>query len=450
MTADLDNLSMSRKQIASIVEAQNASITIWNGSIRSGKTVSSVLAFFIAVHQAPRTGLILIVGRTLQTIERNVLEIMQDEDLYGPLAREVHHTRGSSTAVILGRTVHLIGANDVGAESKIRGMTAYLALVDEATLLPENFWTQLLGRLSVPGARCLATTNPDNPEHFLKKKFMDRAHEPGMDIRVWDFYMEDNPNLSAKYIAQKKAEFTGVFYKRFILGEWVAAEGAVFDTFDRDRHVIRWEDLPQMRWILGVGIDHGTTNPTHAVMIGHGVDDVLYCMDEWRYKANSESARYSNVELSAGIREWIAKPHHPSDNPESPPKMTGHVVVDSAAADFRVQMKQDGTATVKAHKDVLYGIRTMVALLNTDRLKFTDRCPELIREIPGYVWDEKASKEGKDQVVKLNDHGVDATRYLIATTERKWRRWIKLNDLLLPAKDEAELDEQKPIKRIMS
>ncbi|WP_324191384.1 PBSX family phage terminase large subunit [Nocardia farcinica] len=428
MSVDLDDLSMSRKQIASIVESERYSTTIWNGSIRSGKTVSSVLAFFLAVARAPKTGLILIVGRTLQTIERNVLEIMQDEDLYGPLAREVHHTRGSSTAVVLGRTVHLIGANDVGAEAKIRGMTAYLALVDEATLLPENFWTQLQGRLSVPGARCLATTNPDNPEHFLKKKFMDRAGEPGMDIRVWDFYMEDNPHLSADYIARKKAEFTGVFYKRFILGEWVAAEGAVFDMFDRETHVIPWEELPDMRWILGVGIDHGTTNPTHAVMVGHGVDDVLYVMDEWRYKADSEAARWSNVELSKGVRAWIDSAHHPSDDPDNPPKLTAPVFVDSSALDFRVQLKQDGLTNAKANKDVTYGIRTMVALMGAGKLKFTDRCPELLKEIPAYVWDEKASAEGKDQVVKLNDHGIDALRYLIVTAERKWRRYIKLAD----------------------
>lgn len=428
MSVDLDDLSMSRKQIASIVESERYSTTIWNGSIRSGKTVSSVLAFFLAVARAPKTGLILIVGRTLQTIERNVLEIMQDEDLYGPLAREVHHTRGSSTAVVLGRTIHLIGANDVGAEAKIRGMTAYLALVDEATLLPENFWTQLQGRLSVPGARCLATTNPDNPEHFLKKKFMDRAGEPGMDIRVWDFYMEDNPHLSADYIARKKAEFTGVFYKRFILGEWVAAEGAVFDMFDRETHVIPWEELPDMRWILGVGIDHGTTNPTHAVMVGHGVDDVLYVMDEWRYKADSEAARWSNVELSKGVRAWIDSAHHPSDDPDNPPKLTAPVFVDSSALDFRVQLKQDGLTNAKANKDVTYGIRTMVALMGAGKLKFTDRCPELLKEIPAYVWDEKASAEGKDQVVKLNDHGIDALRYLIVTAERKWRRYIKLAD----------------------
>ncbi|MBF6358188.1 PBSX family phage terminase large subunit [Nocardia higoensis] len=420
---------MSRKQIASIVESEQAAINIWNGSIRSGKTISSIVAFFLGVARAPEAAMIIIVGRTLQTIERNILEPMQKRSLFGPLSKEIHHTRGSSTAVILGRTIHLIGANDESAESKIRGSTIYLALVDEATLLPENFWTQLQGRLSEPGARCLATTNPDNPEHYLKKKFMDRRHEEGMDVQVWDFYMEDNPQLDPAWITRKKAEFTGVFYRRFILGEWVAAEGAVFDMYDRDRHVIRWEDLPDMRWIVGVGIDHGTTNPTHAVMIGHGVDDVLYVMDEWRYKANSEAARWSNVELSAGVRAWIDTVHHPNDDPENLPRWTAPVIVDSSAADFRVQLKQDGLATVKANKDVLYGIRTMCALLSADKLKFTDRVPELLKEIPAYVWDEKASVEGKDQVIKLNDHGIDATRYLLVTAERKWRRHIKLNTL---------------------
>ncbi|WP_280389808.1 PBSX family phage terminase large subunit [Nocardia wallacei] len=427
MTVDLNNLSMSRKQIASIVESGNASITIWNGSIRSGKTIASIVAFFIGVYEAPEDAMILIIGRTLQTIERNILEPMQKRSLFGPLAGEIHHTRGSSTAYILGRTIHLVGANDESAESKIRGSTIYLALVDEATLLPENFWTQLQGRLSEPGARCLATTNPDNPEHYLKKKFIDRANEPDMDISVWDFYMEDNPQLSPTWIARKKAEFTGVFYKRFILGEWVAAEGAVFDMFDRDKHVVKWEDLPEMKWILGVGVDHGTTNPTHAVMIGHGVDDVLYCMDEWRYKASSEAARWSNVQLSQGLREWLAGPHHPSENPENLPPFKARVVVDSSAADFRVQLKQDGLGTLKANKDVLYGIRTMIALISAGRLKISDRCPELIKEIPGYVWDEKISAKGRDEVVKQNDHGIDAARYLIVTEERKWRRHIKLD-----------------------
>ncbi|MGX1809750.1 hypothetical protein ACWIGI_28855 [Nocardia sp. NPDC055321] len=123
-------LPMSPKQLDSIIGATKAAITIWTGAIRSGKTIACILAFFLGVARAPAAGIILIIGCTLQTIERNIIEPMQDGAIYGPLARQVHHTRGSSTAVILGRTVHLIGANDVGAEAKIRGLTAYLAMVD--------------------------------------------------------------------------------------------------------------------------------------------------------------------------------------------------------------------------------------------------------------------------------------------------------------------------------
>ncbi|WP_029923873.1 PBSX family phage terminase large subunit [Nocardia otitidiscaviarum] len=423
---NVDSLPLSRKQIASIVESQRHRISIWSGAVRSGKTIASILAFYGAVVEAPNTGLILICGRTLQTIERNILEPMQDEAVFGPWAREVHHTRGSNIAVIFGRTVHLIGASDVRAEGKLRGLTACLALVDEATLLPENFWNQLLARLSVPGARCLATTNPDNPQHYLKVNFIDRAGEPDMRLGAWDFTLDDNPSLHPDYVASLKAENQGLFYLRNILGQWVAADGAVYDCFDQSRHVIAWADLPEMQWYIGVGVDHGTTNPTAATMLGLGVDNVLYAVDEWRYEPSNREARRTNVQLSEGLREWLTGPHHPSDDPDNPPRITCPVAVDPSAADYRVQLKQDGLSTVPAMNDVLYGIRTVSALFSVDKLKIADRCTALLKEIPGYVWDTKATEEGKDQPIKLNDHSCDSLRYSITTTERKWRRRIKL------------------------
>ncbi|MEU5427855.1 terminase family protein [Streptomyces olivoreticuli] len=142
-----------------------------HGSVRSGKTIASLLAFLISIWQAPATGLILLCGRSLQTIERNILEPLQDPELFGPdVTAEVRHTRGATTANVLGRTVHLIGASDARAEGRLRGATACLAYVDEATLVPEGFWTQLLARLSVPGTRLLATTNPDGPRHWPRRR----------------------------------------------------------------------------------------------------------------------------------------------------------------------------------------------------------------------------------------------------------------------------------------
>ncbi|MFD0496818.1 terminase large subunit domain-containing protein [Streptomyces rhizosphaericus] len=197
---------LSTKQLDSIRQA-TARINLWHGSVRSGKTIASLLAFLLAVRRAPTSGLILIAGRSLQTIERNIVEPLQDPALFGAAADEVRHTRGATTASILGRTVHLIGASDARAEGRLRGLTASLAYVDEVTLLPEAFFVQLLARLSVPGARLLGTTNPDSPRHWLKVGYLDRQHE--LDLASWHFKLADNPSLSPAYVASLAAEYVG-------------------------------------------------------------------------------------------------------------------------------------------------------------------------------------------------------------------------------------------------
>lgn len=411
-------LPLSPKQIASIVECEQHSINIWCGAIRAGKTIASIVAFFIAVQKAPSTGLILICGRTLQTIERNIIEPMQDEKVFGPFVHAVQHTRGSSTATILGRTVHLIGAADVRAEGKLRGLTACLAMVDEATLLPEEFWTQLLGRLSVEGARLLATTNPGSPNSYLKKKFIDRADV--LDLGFWNFTMDDNPSLSEKYKRDKLAEFSGVFRERAIFGKWVGAEGGVYDMFDPARHVVKWDELPEMQAILGAGVDYGTTNPTAATMLGLGVDNCLYVVDEWYVKTNADSASWSDVQLSMGLREWLERQHLPRQ--EIP---VGPTIVDPAAKSFRVQLKQDGLKTHAASNEVLDGIRTVSSLFALDKLKVSDRCYRLLDELPDYRWDPAATERGEDKVIKSNDHVCDSLRYVCHTTARKWRKHIQ-------------------------
>ncbi|QRX90842.1 terminase large subunit domain-containing protein [Streptomyces noursei] len=250
----LDSLPLSRKQLQSIAQA-TARICLWHGAVRSGKTVASLLAFVLAVAEAPASGLIVISGRSLQTIERNCLEPLQDEALFGPVARQVRHTRGATTAVILGRTVHLIGAADARAEGRLRGLTACLAYVDEATLLPEAFFVQLLARLSVPQAKVLCTTNPDGPRHWLKTGYLDREAE--LDLKSWHFRLDDNPSLPRAYVASLAAEYVGLWKRRMIDGAWCVAEGAVYDMWDEQQHVV--DSLPAMRR-LWLGIDYGTSN----------------------------------------------------------------------------------------------------------------------------------------------------------------------------------------------
>ncbi|MBL1104933.1 PBSX family phage terminase large subunit [Streptomyces sp. 5-8] len=420
---DLSSLPLSPKQIRSIAESARHRISLWSGAVRSGKTIASLVAFLIAIAAAPSSGLVLIVGRSLQTIERNILDPLQDPALFGPLARHVQHTRGATTAVILGRVVHLIGASDARAEGRLRGLTACLALADELTLLPEAFLNQLLGRLSVPGSRLLGTTNPDSPTHWLKQNYLDRAHE--LDLGHWHFTLDDNPSLDPAYVTALKAEYGPgtLWYDRFILGLWKAAEGAVYGMFDESRHVV--DILPTIQTWFALGIDYGTQNPLHAVLVGLGVDGRLYVGSEWRYDGRRSMLPLTDLEYSERLRGWLASLRPPGSH------MAGvhpqYVVVDPSAASFIQQLHRDRLTPVVAENAVLDGIRTVSSLLASGKLLIHRSCTELIREIQGYVWDPKAALLGEDKPLKSTnaDHGLDALRYALQTTESLWRRQIE-------------------------
>lgn len=414
----LDSLPLSRKQIRSIADA-TARINIWSGAIRSGKTISSLVAFLIAVAAAPASGLIVIVGRSLQTIERNVLDPLQDPALFGPVAKLVVHTRGATTATILGRTVHLIGAADSRAEGRLRGLTACLAYVDEATLVPRGFWNQLLGRLSVPGAKLLATTNPDNPGHWLKREFLDRSNE--LDLRHWHFTLDDNPALAPEYVTALKSEYTGLWYRRFIAGHWVQSEGAIYETFDVDRHVVR--DLPRIdRWLCDA-IDYGTVNPYVDLLIGIGADRKLYVVSEYRWDSRRERRQMTDAEYSRARRAWLARVRQPETNVVGvAPEWT---VVDPSASSYIEQLHRDGvTGVTAADNSVLDGIRTVSSLFSAGLLLVHESARGLIDEVPGYSWDDAAAKRGEDKPIKENDHGCDALRYGVRTTESVWRPYL--------------------------
>lgn len=414
----LDSLPLSRAQIRSIADATSR-INIWHGAIRSGKTIASLIAFLIAVAAAPASGLIVIVGRSLQTIERNVLDPLQDAALFGSVAKLVVHTRGATTATILGRTVHLIGAADSRAEGRLRGLTACLAYVDEATLMPRGFWNQLLGRLSVPGARLMATTNPDNPGHWLKKEFLDRAAD--LDLREWHFTLDDNPALDEAYVASLKSEYVGLWYRRFISGHWVQSEGAIYEMFDAHKHVVK--TLPRIdRWLCD-SIDYGTVNPYADLLVGLGADRRLYVVSEYRHDSRTARRQMTDSEYSKARRAWLARVPQPETNVLGvAPEWT---IVDPSASSYIEQLHRDGVSGVTAaDNSVLDGIRTVSSLFSTGDLLVHESAQGLIDELPGYSWDDKAAERGEDKPIKENDHSVDALRYGVRTTEALWRPYL--------------------------
>lgn len=420
-TDTLGDAPISPKQARTIVKS-TARVNVWSGAIRSGKTFASSLRWLMFLMDPPKGGQFVMVGRTRDSMARNVIAPMQDPDLFGDLADEVKYTSGAPFATILGRRVYVMGASDSKAEKAIRGMTLAGAYIDEVTIQSEEFFTQLLGRMSVPGAQAFVTTNPDNPAHWFKTKYLDRIGEGEgklADWRSWYFRLSDNPSLTPAYKRAIASEYTGLFYKRFILGQWVAAEGAVYDMWNPATHVIAHDDIPPIRSFYCVGMDYGTTNATAATLLGMGRDGVLYACDEWVYAPNSKEVRKTDVELSEGVRHWWDGPHDLKGEPLNMKKVP--VAVDPAAASFRVQLMSDGVPTAAADNDVVNGIRTVSGLLSSGKLRVSDKCRNLIQEFPGYTWDPKATDQGKDAVIKVADHSLDSLRYACVSTEGMWR-----------------------------
>ncbi|MFD4523261.1 PBSX family phage terminase large subunit [Streptomyces sp. NPDC058470] len=408
----------SPKQIRSIAAA-NRWINLWEGAVSSGKTIASALAWLMFVPRASTAGELVMIGKTRDAVYRNVLQPMMNPEIFGELAAQIDYTPGAPTCRIFGRLVHVIGANDVKSENKIRGMTCAGAYVDEATLLLEPFWDMLLTRMRAPGARIYASTNPDSPAHWLKAEFIDNTVRRA-SMKVFSFALDDNIHLGAEYIERTKQMYSGLFYKRFILGEWCVAEGAVYSMFDDSRHVV--DIVPTIAgWILGV--DYGTANPLHAILVGLGTDGRLYVTSEWRYDGRASMHQLTDAEYSEQIRGWLSTLRPPGA------ATTGvhpdYVVVDPSAASFIQQLHRDRLTPYSADNSVLDGIRTVSSLVATGRLLIHRSCTELIKEIEGYVWDPKAALLGEDKPLKLNDHGVDALRYALQTTESLWRSQIK-------------------------
>lgn len=435
------DLPLSPKQANSVAMSFRRKHALWVGAVGAGKTVSSLLSFLMAIADVPPGGLIVIVGNTIQSIERNVITPLQDPALYGDIAKQVHHTTGSNRAVIMGRQVELIGASNALAVGRIRGSTIALAYVDEITLLTREFWEMLLTRLRVHDAtganvsRLLGTTNPASKNHWLRTgwlKQQDATNSIGFHLT-----MDDNPTVTAEDRALYESMYAGLFYQRMILGRWTNAAGAVYDMWNPDTMTIPWSQLPPMSDLLCVGVDHGNTNPTSAIMLGVTSEydptgwkprPRLVLLDEWRYEPDEAAGRprLTNVQQSAALRGWMRQFHTPGTETLRP----RHLFVDPAAADFRLQLTADRQPNAPAVNDVLAGISSVSSLLGQGRLLIAR--PDVdddndgrgvngwMKEVTEYAWDAKATTNGEDEVVKRNDHSMDAARYAVHSSRAIW------------------------------
>jgi PBSX family phage terminase large subunit len=407
---------------ADAVRLSDARLNIYEGSVRSGKTVASLIAWLIFVRTGP-PGNLLMVGKTERTLKRNVIDPLVD--MLGP--KRARYNQGTGELWLLGRRVYIAGANDERAQDRIRGLTLAGAYVDEVSVLPESFWAMLLTRLSVDGARLFGTSNPDSPNHWLMVGYLKRAarwlrHDgtivdgdtDALDLHRFSFRLADNPSLSPAYVTALSAEFTGLWRLRFIEGLWVVAEGAIYDGFDPEPgagHVVHTDDLPTItEW--AVAIDYGTTNPFAALLLGAGADDCVYVVAEWRWESKVEHRALTDAQYSARLRTWVA------DLAEARGEqiVLDRIMVDPSAASFVAQLWADGWDGVRgADNAVSDGIRSVASLLAAHKLKIHTSCTGLLDEIVGYVWDPKASAKGEDKPLKQNDHSCLVAGTMVET-----------------------------------
>lgn len=371
----------------------------WNikqGATRSGKTYLDYFIIPKRIHACTGNGLILLLGNTKSTIERNILEPMRN--LYG---EQLVGTVGSNNTVpLFGRKCHVLGAEKVNMVSKLQGSGIEYCYGDEVTTWHEDVFTMLKSRLDRPNSKFDGTCNPDNPRHWFKI-FLDSD----ADIYQQQYNIDDNPFLDSDFVENLKKEYSGVFYERFILGNWVVAEGLVYPMFDPQKHV---GDVGDPGGQYYVSIDYGTVNPCSMG---------LWCIDKSRAVRVNEY--YHDGRTSK--QQKTDEEYYKALETLAGDRVIQSVIVDPSAASFIETIRRHGRFSVKkAVNDVLDGLRVSSSLLSAGKLHFNTCCKDIVHEFGLYSWDKESST---DRVIKEHDHAMDDMRYFCNTILKREFRW---------------------------
>ena len=369
---------------------------VCDGAVRSGKTLAMGLSFFLWAMSCFDGKKFGVCGKTIASLQRNVLsEILPRLTALGAEWKE-KRSENLVTVRFCGREnqFYIFGGRDESSASLIQGITFAGVLLDEVALMPRSFVEQACARCSVAGSRLWFNCNPAGPSHWFYRTWILEAEQRNC-LRL-HFTMEDNPSLTEQIRQRYQRLYSGVFYRRFILGEWAQAEGRVYDFFTSEmagkapEHCDKWY----------ISCDYGTVNPTSMGLWGR-CRGVWYRVQEFYFNSRQAMRQMTDEEYAqaletlAGGREITA------------------VIVDPSAASFLEVLRRKGWRVQKAENDVLSGIRLTSDCLKSGKIVICEGCADCLREMDEYVWD--LSSGSKDKVRKEHDHAMDDMRYFAAT-----------------------------------
>lgn len=385
---------LSEKQKKFIYES-TAKINIAHGSVRSGKTHATAIRFAELVVDCPDNK-IVIVGNSFDAVKTNVVKFFTDEIFVGHCASKA----GGKSLIFGDKEIRVIGAHDEGSVRAIQGNTISLAYVDELTTIPTSFVDMLTTRLSHDWSKMIATCNPNSPVHHVKTNFID-CGDPTYCYSL-KFDIDDNPILSEDKKNELKSKYTGLFYRRYILGEWVAAEGSIYSDFSRGTHVL--PRSPHFADNYFCGVDYGVTNAFAAVLIGHSnsYSPHFWVEKELYWDSKKTFRQKLNSELADDLQRFVDGYN------------VRGIYLDPSAESFEVELKRRHMRVIQAKNDVFPGITFVADLISNHELKVVESCPNLIGEIEQYVWDSKKAERGLEEPVKRNDHACFGRRTPVA------------------------------------
>ena len=376
---------------------ENREAIVCDGAVRSGKTMAMGMSFFIwasACFQGQRFG---VCGKTIASLRRNVLsEVLPKLGQLGASWTE-KRSENRLTLRFLGHEnqFYIFGGRDESSASLIQGVTFAGILMDEVALMPRSFVEQACARCSVTGSRLWFNCNPAGPGHWFYKNWILEAEKRNC-LRL-SFTMEDNPSLSKAIRRRYERLYSGVFYQRFVLGQWVQAEGLVYDFFGEDM-VGRAPAEPLEEYYISC--DYGTVNPTSMGLWGRK-GDVWYRIREFYFDSRREQRQMTDEEYARALEDLAGG------------RSVSAVIVDPSAASFMEVLRRRGHRVRKANNDVLAGIRLTADRLKEGKVVICQGCEDCLREMELYVWDTEG--QGRDRVKKEHDHAMDDMRYFVST-----------------------------------